>query len=537
MLTESIRRVPPYVVKLFFGVLLGLGGLVFSDYGVSWDEESNRTNGMVNVRYIGELVAPNWMARQPRHANVPLLAGYSDNDHGVLFELPLAALDALRGDPDRRHYYLLRHAAIFLVSLGGLWGLFRLASLRFHDERLGLLAAGLLVLSPRFFAESFYNGKDLVFMATFTLAIYTLTCLMTRPSTRRVLVHALATAAAVDIRVMGLLLVPFTLTLLGLRWTHAAGTRRKWLRAGLLYIPLVAGAVVMGWPYLWANPLGHFQAALGSLGHYHWIGEVLYGGRVILSNNLPWHYVPVWISITTPVAYQLAALGGMGISAASLLRQPRTALRTTTGQFDLLLLGWLGLPLALVLGLHSVIYDGWRHLYFIYPALLLFAVRGIVAVAQVGQRGLGWHRISLGLGLLAGGEAVLTAVRMVRLHPYQQLYFSYLPSTLVERSFERDYWGLSYREGLSYLVAHQPKGPIPLAVSSTTLLENNKVWLAPADRIRFVKPTPNHDYYFITSYRAIPGNLPANTGQEIFTVRTEGIKILSVFQHRAVSAR
>jgi hypothetical protein len=37
-------------------------------------------------------------------------------------------------------------------------------------------------------------------------------------------------------------------------------------------------------------------------------------------------------------------------------------------------------PLVVVVVLHSALYDGWRQLYFIYPVLLLLALRGLVTV-------------------------------------------------------------------------------------------------------------------------------------------------------------
>ena len=528
-----IRRVPRAVVALFFGALLLLGGMLFADYGVSWDEPVDRMNGLVSLRYAAGQLAPGWAARQPRLQNLPAFEGYADNDHGVLFELPLALFEVLRPGNNPRTYYLMRHAAVFLVSMVGCWALFRLGTRRFRDERLGLLAAGLLVLSPRFFAESFYNGKDLVFLAAFTVGAYTLARLLARPSAGRALVHALATAAAIDVRILGLLLVPFTLALLGLQLLGGSAPRpwRTLLGVALTYVLATAAATVAGWPYLWASPWQHFWQAFHNLSRFRWDGVMLYlGEQVHPDHYLPWHYGPVWMNITTPVAYQLAALLGLAVAAGALLRRPWQQWRTTAGQLDLLLLAWLGLPLAMIINLHSVIYDGWRHLYFVYPALLLLAVRGGLAIAQWGQRSPGRRRLALGLATLASLEAVSTAARMAWMHPHQQTYFSYLPRRTAERLFERDYWALSYRQGLEYVVRQQPTGPVYIDVTHIPPLDNNKVWLSAADQARLVMAPGKAGRYFISAYRHTDTPYPDSVGREVFAVHADGIKILSVFQ-------
>ncbi len=446
-----------WLVGLFFGLLLIAGATLVPDYGVSWDEPVDYRNGLRSLRYLADLA----LGREPQN-----LAQQKDSDHGVLFELPMALVArfglGLPGEEVNQNFYLVRHGITLLLSVGGLWALYGLGRLRLRNPYLALVPVGLFVLSPRLFAESFYNTKDVGFLAAFTLGMYTLGRLLQRPNFGRALLHGLATAVAIDLRLLGVLLVPFTLALLGLEamWpTRPGGNRRAGGTAGV-YLLAAAGATVAGWPYLWAAPLDHFLTAFRSLSHYaKWQGNVLYGGRLIAGQHLPWHYAPVWVLITTPVAYSVGALLGLGLAAGRLLRRPLGRLRTLDGRLDLLLGGWLLLPFLLVIGLHSIIYDGWRHLYFTYPALLLLAVSAAQQLWGWGRRRPRLRPVLLGLGLLAGLEMAVTAGRMIRLHPHQQVYFSFLTSRQVAYGFERDYWGLAYRQGLEYLVRRQPSGP------------------------------------------------------------------------------
>ena len=523
-----------FFVRGFFGILLLVGLLCYRDYGVSWDEEVLRTNAMVSAKYVANMVAPAWTARQPKFANVRAIEGNRDNDHGVLFELPVVLLAKALGVDDSRTYYLLRHLAVFLVFMGGVWALYRLGSAYLRSWRWGLLVSFWLVLSPRFFAESFYNGTDIVFLALFTLGVYTLTRLLRRPSLGRAVVHGLATAAAVDVRILGVLLVAFTIGLVGLEAGVGPCERpRRWalVRALALYLVVMMGAVVAGWPYLWAAPASHFAAVLLHLSRYTaWDGPMLYLGHVISALRLPWHYAPVWIFITTPLAYTGAFVLGAGGALVALLRHPIARLRTFEGRLDVLILGWFGLPILLVISLESVIYDGWRHLYFVYPALLLLAGRGAQLLWHAGRQGQLWHRVAVVAVMMAGLEMVYTTARMVRAHPQEQVYFSFLPPGTAEQLFECDYWGLSYRQGLEWIARHDPAPVLAVAAPNNGLIEKNLALVRRPDRLRFRLVNAAQARYFLSAYRTHPAPYPDSIGHEVYRVQAYGLRVLSVFR-------
>lgn len=521
------------VVGGFFATLLALGLWLHTDYGVSWDEPNNHLNGLVSVKYLAQLVVPE-VARQ--YPLIPDMRAFRDADHGVAFELPLAVLGYLFTPDDSQAFYYLRHWLIFLVFVLGIWALYRLGTIRFRDWRLGLLAAGLLVLSPRFFAEAFYNGKDIVYMALFTLAVHSLVRLLKRPTLAGAVGHGLATALAADMRVQGLLLVPLTLVMLGLeaayRPPHTALPRRKMVTVGSLYVGAALAFTVLGWPYLWAMSMADFLTAAQRISHYPWAGYVVYWGQVLSPQQLPWHYIPVWISITTPLPYTLAAAIGGAAWGREVLRRGRSSLSTFVGRLDWLFIVWLLLPVGLVIGLRSVVYDGWRHLYFIYPALLLFAVRGAQAVYMAAQHGRWWRRVALVGGLFGALGTAHAGWRIIRDHPHQQVYFSVLPTRFAQTHFDLDYWGLSYRQGLEWVLAHDPAPTIAVYSPwpSGHLVYVNSLILPPSQRARLRFAPPADAAYILTNYRYRTQAFPDTMGREVHTIRVNGVRILSVFR-------
>lgn len=519
------------IVGGFFAVLIGFGLWLHNDYGVSWDEPNNHLNGLVSVKYIAQLVAPEMVARQPNNHLIPDIRAFRDADHGVAFELPVAVLGYLFAHHDSQAYYRLRHMLIFLTFILGVWALYKIGTLCFRDWRWGLLGAILLVLSPRFFAEAFYNGKDIVYMAFFTVAVYTLCRLLERPTPGRALWHGLATALAVDVRVQGLQLLVFTAVLLWLEArAHRSGSAhtssRSYAWAGLWYATFSVVGIVVGWPYLWSLTGAELWNALPRMGRYPWPFTNLYWGEFLPANRLPWHYILVWIGITTPLPYTLAA----GLGLLSWLSTVRSSLREFNGRLMLLVVLWLVGPLVVVISAQTSLYEGWRHLYFVYPALILLAVQGARVVWSVTKRRGLVRKLALGILCLTSFEVVRTAVRMVLVHPHQNVYFSILPASTAERLFERDYWGVSYRQGLEWIMAHDTAATLAIRVPFHYPLYNNSLILPPTDRAR-IKYTPNDQAkYFLTAYRWHPQSYADSVGQEVYTIRAEGIKIMSVFR-------
>ncbi|WP_400192684.1 ArnT family glycosyltransferase [Hymenobacter sp. B81] len=526
-----------WLPSAFFVLVLLLGLRLFDDYGVSWDEQYDHYNGAVNAKYVTERLAPALVRNNPAAAAIEPLAGYSDRDHGPAFEYPVFGLTQLLGlDHDSRPTYLLRHLCVFLVFYGGLLAFYGLVRRRYGDWRLGLLGAAALWGTPRLFAESFYNAKDLTFLAAFTLGMYTLSRLLHRPHWHRALLHGLALGAAVALRVTGVLLVPLTLVGLGLTWLRTPAERRRpLLLAALLWLPAAVPTALLFWPWLWEAPWTNLTTAFRNLSQFtRWGGTVLYRGELLPASALPWHYAPTWIALTTPLAYLVAF--GLGLLAflARLRRRLAYLWETEAGTLDLLTVAWLLGPLLAVVWFDSVLYDGWRHLYFVYPALVLLALGAVQQLARLSKASSSLaRRGAQATLLLLGAGALEPGWRIVRDHPRQQVYFNQLISAAeVERGFERDYWGLGYRAGLEWILRHDHSPQISVSSSFSEVVRNNLLLLPPRDRTRFVVKPPRQARYFLTNYRWHPQmyTYADSVGWEVYAEYSRGIRIMSVYR-------
>jgi len=504
--TQSFRskKINFIGIGAFFFALLILGMNIYKDYGISWDERVERIDGAVSLRYINQyfgVTSPGlerMLAKQNYPASIEL-DSYKDRYYPTGFNLPIeAAIQWLQLEDEQQAYYF-RHLFTFLIVLLGAFAIFSLANRRYNDWRIGLLAVTFFILSPRFFAESFYNSKDLVLLAFFAFAMNTLIVFVLRPQISTALLHSLATALAMNIRLMAIVIPMMTIAILLVRILRREVAWPKVVATTLIYLAGLACLMTVAWPLLWADPMGRFLDALSFMRHYLFVQDNFYLGQVISSIHLPWHFLPVWIGITTPIPYLVLFLFGTLVILHNVYQSKLRLWKDANQLQDLIFLGLFFAPILGVIILHSVIYDSWRHLYFIYPAFLMLTMRGMVAIWEK----LYHHAVLKKCFILTLCLSLLyIASWMIRAHPLQNVYFNLLAGNNLKARFDLDYWGLSNRQALEYILAHDTRDKIVIKVGSFTFLPLSLSIMSPADRQRIAfSEDLNEADYIISNYR------------------------------------
>lgn len=446
---------------LTFILLLGIGVSLYKDFNISSDEQIERSNGVISLLYIGDLFKIGRITSEPdmaSHRYLGSLDQWKDRDYPVGFNLPAVLIEKLLKLNDERKIYFLRHLLTYLTCLLGSYAIFRLAERRFSDWRIGLLALIFFTLSPRFFAESFYNSKDLVFLAFFALGMNSMIEFILHPRVKTALLFSLVTALAINIRIMAIILPIVTLTVIYLQVLRKERNFFESIQYYGIYLLFGSILTIAFWPWLWANPWLRFVEAFSNMAKFRWDGDMLYLGSLVRSSNLPWHYIPVWIGITTPFLYLILSAIGMVAVLKNLLNCGSRLWQTNADLQDLIFLGLFIAPIAAVILMKSILYDGWRQMYFIYPAFLLIAIRGWVLVwswTQQQTRGQKIYQAFIATVLCVSLSS--TALWMIQSHPIQNIYFNFLAGKNWKDNFDVDYWGLSNRLALEYIADHDPR--------------------------------------------------------------------------------
>ena len=253
-------------------------------------------------------------------------------------------------------------------------------------------------------------------------------------------------------------------------------------------------------------------------------------GNHIWVSELPWHYIPVWIAITTPMLYLPAFLLGSFLTVRQIFIQRFVLWKSKSELQDIFFLCLFAGPLIAVIVLHSVLYDGWRQMYFIYPAFILLTLKGFMALWKIFPPRSSYKSILFVLMIFSLSH---TAIWMVTAHPFQNVYFNSLAGRDWKNHFEVDYWGLSNRQGLQYILDHDSRSVISvLGGGSATPIYNGLLMLRLKDqsRLRVVDKEVEADY-IVTNFRDYsPVNLESRGFTLLYSINVSQETILSIFK-------
>lgn len=485
----KIRSILPGIILLILAVYSGI--TVYQDFGIAWDEPIQREIGWVNYSYIFH--------------NDPTLHHYADKDHGVGFEMPLIFLEKALDISDPREVFLMRHLVAHLFFLMGCFLFYLLAQRLFQNQWLSVLAFLMLLLHPRLYGHSFINTKDIPLLATFILSLLLADIAFEQKRVRWWLFLGLSVGYATSIRILGIVPGAAFTALLILDIFLARNTSKEathLLICLFTYIGSFCMALYLCWPTLWEHPISAFLESFQTLAHFRWDNEVLFQGKIYNATQLPISYLPVWIGISTPVLWLVTGILGSLLVAWQLLRRPLAYFTDLPKRTILICWYCTVAPLAMIWILRSVVYDDWRHVYFIYPTFILL---GLSFIQRLSKRFVMPMVVTLML--------VQTGISMydiIKLHPFPHVYFNRIISHkpgYIKRNYEQDYWGTGYKQALEYLIEKTKDTQITVAWGLSPLTYN-KDMLQVQDRDRIVFQNESKAAYYITTFRAHPGEHP-----------------------------
>lgn len=444
----STPRVQQWLLPVCIGLVYFLLQLTqISQYGVSWDEPLHRNWGKLFLHFwnTGDRLALELM---PGHG-----IEYGPIFYVVNYLFSEWAYNAGFLTFVEANHILTLFTASVVVALTYVLG--RMMG----GWKIGLGSVLFLVLFPQFLAHSHYNPKDIPLMAAVLCTCIFFLAALRKASIASFVLAGFSMGVAIALKISALIMAPVFLLvyLLWLSTDVRSVSLRSFQRQALLVsltVVTVLVATYVFWPSAWGDIGIIVHSVQFFLSSNFWPGQVLYFGTQYGGADLPWHYIPFSFFGATPFLTLLAFCTGLFVLMCSMFKNKE---RT---EYAFLLL-WIALPLTITLIPKIVRYDGIRQFFFVVPPMCIIAALGLRQLVR-------WLRgkkekkgavfVFLFFVLLSlGGEVIL-------LHPYEGSYRNEIVRALypqdMDRTFQIEYWGATYLQGMNWLMEHAEPDPV-----------------------------------------------------------------------------
>ena len=475
-------------IYLYFIVFLVLGLLIFKDYGISIDEDNTRIVGFLSLEQLFKFFSFGNTFEITEIIKQDALAHTRDNTStsGTIFDLPMAYLEYIFKIIDSKNYFLLRHFFTFIVFFFSTIYFYKIALDLYNSKITALLGTSFLILSPRIFGESFFNNKDIVFMSFFIIGIYYAIKFLYNKNILSVIVFAFVSAVVVNMRILGAilpLLIIFINFLIVLRTDR---DKSKIISRIILFLLMFPIFYLIIWPELWTDPFGVLFKTLNFMRSHFLSLNIFYLGEYYFFSEIPWHYHLVSILTSTPLLYIfLFLIGFVFIFKRLIIRlinieENNSHKDLWRGKKELIDYIFLIIVISVILiaiDTGKISYNGWRHLYFIYPCIILISLRGLYILQTINilKNRKNVFKFCIFLTLIP------TAYWMLINHPFQNLYFNSIFKSNYNKYFEVDYWGLTNKKALEIII-EQGKDTNNVYMEGTSDLNLSKRILNKNDR-------------------------------------------------------
>lgn len=483
--TRPEFRMISLILSVFL-ILTVFGLNQYRNFGISYDEPAMRMHGIANAKYVLKILNN---SKYSELSKDPVFANSKDlfqedpigRTHPAIFELLLIATEYFFGlTQNKVKLWEIRHLITFSFTGLGIIFFCIFIYLRFKSLLLALVAALFMIISPRVFGDYFYNNKDSIFLTAYLIATLSIIATLMKPSRFLIALSAVIVGFAVSIRAPAIFIeLVFGLTLIISR--RAKNEFFESTKIVSFHLVLMFASLVFFQPYFWGDPLTRISEYLLRSNSFDHDGCTITLGSCLQNMNLPWYYIPIWIGVTIPIIFLFLTILGLvlTVKSISLSRAENISSKSNSSLVDLIMLSLVFLPLLIAIFLNTNLYNGWRHFYFLHPFLVYFAIFSLHTILK--QKRLSVKIVSASLVTF---HILSTGSWMIDNSPLYGLYFNQFAGKDVHDKWEVDYWNLSNREVLTWIVNNDSRPYLKIQTTKDFPIYENSVFLDQNDRVR-----------------------------------------------------
>ncbi len=529
-----IKKLKIKSLGTYFFISLFISGIYVSkDYGISWDESHHRDSGQRVLVYLVKFFGLGWVKPIPEGLEN---FNYLEKMYGPIFDTISAIIEESFQLNDFRHIYTMRHGLNFIFYFAGYLSYFFFIKLVFPKNKYAILLSFFYLFHPRLLGQGFFNPKDSILQSYITISMIPIIKSFMHFKIKDLVWAALALGISISTKVVAVYM-PFLFSAFYIFIGNIREIRIKIILKNLsLFYLFLLFFIFVFWPP-WTNPIKSIVDMFLVLKQYPFAGENFILGKYISRFDLPWYYIPLWIGVTTPLSFILFFFIGIWENCQLLFKK-----LTENTLIDIFMVAGFLIPVSSVVFFGSTLYGGWRHMFFMYPFIAYFMVKGFIFTSD-------WialyfkfknNHVVLSLGILAFSAPLFSIIKN---HPNQSVYFNIFAGEDPMLSYEGDAWGISYRQGLEWIIQNDDRDSIMVSIHISPGSRNRHM-IPISDRKRlhfqFISDLDKIDKvpgdYFITNFYGQQSHLYLKAKNKIppldkesFSVNVGKMKVLGLY--------
>jgi len=209
-------------------------------------------------------------------------------------------------------------------------------------------------------------------MVTYIIAGYTFLNFLKKSNFSSSILHGIASGATMAIRIPGIFIFAVSILHFIIKLIQRKKTKRD-VSVILMYIFSFFISLYILYPILWDNPFERLKESFGFMANHPQDVDSLFMGELILTQENPWYYLPIWFGVTTPIVLLLIYFKHLTEVVKFIPKYLLSKLSLHEERVFLTSILFFG-PWLVVIILGATIYNGWRHMFFTYPFFVVVVV-------------------------------------------------------------------------------------------------------------------------------------------------------------------
>lgn len=504
-----------YILSLYF--LFGLS--IYKDFGVGIEEHFQRSSGFYWLEYILQFTEYDLLKNQVRLKISEIKNLYPGlppveiaRHYGVIFDLPMAIIETSLNINDPIDQFYLRHLFNFIIFFISGYFFYLIIRRRIKIFPVTIISTLFYLLSPRIFGNSFFDGKDLLFLSLTTITFYFYLKYSDDKKKSSLILFSFLCSISVSTRIMGLFF-PISFFAISIFQILNSYKIKYILKDLIIFLFLFFLFLFIHWPYLWTLEIvelldffKNFKVASNP--------DVFFNGNYYNSEYLPFTYIPLWITISIPEIVFFTFLIGILFYTLRLFNRitniqeksiTNDLWRGTNEKIDLFyFLSFLQIIIVYT-SFDLSLYSSWRHFLFLNFFITYFSSIGVFYLLIKIKKNTKIEKFFFIFLIFCIFEIIFN---LYKYHPYQSMYFNNLVTKEMKKKFEVDTQSLSRVAAIKEIIIDaNNKEKISIGTASWTPLENAISLIKKEDRerINFIGTSnkQNADYIYSNHYYEI----------------------------------